>query len=249
MFIVSPRKNILSHTCLAAVPRILLIDNDRLFSADLSEYMEHNGYVVEVATSITEGLEKGANEFYDVVIINTQLNGGRGILLIESIENHNDIVKIAIVNDHTQTVPKIAALEAGANDCLCKPVNNRELLLRIRHQKKLKTGTEEPNVHPFVVSASRQEIHAPNGSRLKLKGYELQLMILLIENQNIVLSRDDISLAIYSLPWTYEDRRIDNLVASLRKHVEQDNDTPLYIKTVRNKGYVFVGRAVFNADH
>lgn len=223
------------------LPHILVVDSDPDFNTELTDYMSLNGFSVETATSIQQALRMGTNRFYDIVIVNTQVVEVSGVQLINSINKEIEVITIAVIDDHNQTNAKIAALEAGANDCLSKPVNCRELLLRIRHQEKLKVAADCSGSGAFVAVIRNQEIYAPNRMKLKLNGNEFQLMMLFIKNRNKILSRDTISAAIYSIPWAYEDRRIDNLVANLRKIVEPANEPPAYIKTVRNQGYIFVG--------
>ena len=242
------KKTMLVDSFSPALPRILVVDSDRKFASEISDYMMLNGYGVETAASIQHALEKGADRFYDIVIVNTQVVGLSGIHLINSINEEMEVIKIAIVDDCTQTTAKIAALEAGANDCLSKPVNYRELLLRIRHQKKLNVVAENTATAPFVAVTTKQEIYAPSQKKLNLSGNEFQLMMLFMNNRNKVLLRDAISAEIYSVPWSYEDRRIDNLVANLRKIIEPINEPPAYIKTVRNKGYIFIGNADVRAN-
>lgn len=242
------KKSILAGTFSPALPRILVVDGDRNFTSEISDYMMVNGFSVETARSIQQALEMGTDRFYDIVIVTTQVVGVSGIHLINSINEEKKVIKIAVTDDCTQTTAKIAALEAGANDCLSKPINCRELLLRIRHQKKLNVAIDNSGTAPFVAVTTKQEIYAPNQKKLNLSGNEFQLMMLFLNNRNKVLSRDIISAEIYSVPWSYEDRRIDNLVASLRKIVEPISEPPAYIKTIRNKGYVFVGNADVKAD-
>jgi DNA-binding response OmpR family regulator len=239
------KKSVSAGTFSSALPRILIVDSDRKFASEISDYMMVNGYGVETAASIQQALEKGLERFYDIVIVNAQVVGVSGIHLINSINEEKKVIKIAIIDDCNQTTAKIAALEAGANDCLSKPVNCRELLLRIRHQKKLNVVVDSTAIAPFVAVTTKQEIYSPNQKKLNLSGNEFQLMMLFMNNRNKVLLRDAISTEIYSVPWSYEDRRIDNLVANLRKIVEPIGEPPSYIKTIRNKGYIFVGNVDF----
>ncbi|MEH6546646.1 MAG: response regulator transcription factor [Sneathiella sp.] len=241
------KKSISENSFLLSLPRILIVDSDRSFISELSDYMVENGFVVDMATSIQQAFEIGADRFYDIVIVNTHVVGVSGIHLINSINEEMGVIKIAIIDDHSQVTAKIAALEAGANDCLSKPVNCRELILRIRHQKKLNVAADTSDAPPFVAVTTKQEIYSPTQKKLNLSGNEFQLMVLFMNNSNEVITRDFISAEIYSTQWTYEDRRIDNLVANLRKVIEPVGEPPIYIKTVRNKGYVFVGGAEISA--
>ncbi len=223
--------------------RVLLIDGDASFLAEISDYMKLGGFMVDVAPDMQTAIKKGANSFYDIVIVNAELPDGSGIHLIEAIKSDTHIVKIVIVDNDALTTQKICALEAGADDCLSKPVSCRELLLRIKQRMRPSAIPEDRGENPFVVLVDKKEIYGPDKKLFKLSGNEFQLMVMFANRRFDVLSRDEISNEIFSVPWTYDDRRVDNLVAKLRKIIEPHGEIPSYIKTVRNKGYVFVGKA------
>lgn len=224
-------------------PRILLIDTDLSFQAQISDYMRLLGFTVDVAVDMQAAINLGAGNHYDVVIVNAKLPDGSGISLIEAIRADDEIVKIVIVDNETLTAQKICALESGADDCVSKPVSSRELLLRIRHHMKSSQLNEDITERTFQVLLDKMEVYGPDTKKFKLSGNEFQLMMMFVNRRYEVLSRDEISKEIFSVPWNYDDRRVDNLVAKLRKIVEPHGEIPSYIKTVRNKGYVFVGDA------
>ncbi|MEH6524426.1 MAG: response regulator transcription factor [Sneathiella sp.] len=223
--------------------RVLLIDADLSFQAQISDYMRLLGFTVDTAEDMQTAVKLGGGSHYDVVIVNAKLPDGSGIGLIEAIRTDDNIVKIVIVDSETLTAQKICALESGADDCLSKPVSCRELLLRIRQRMKPTQKHEDLAEKTFHVLMDKMEVYGPDTKKFKLSGNEFQLMMMFVNRRYEVLSRDEISKEIFSVPWNYDDRRVDNLVAKLRKIVEPHGEIPSYIKTVRNKGYVFVGDA------
>jgi DNA-binding response OmpR family regulator len=224
-------------------PRVLIIDADISFQAQISDYMSLLGFTVDIAADMQTAIQLGGGSHYDVVLVNAKLPDGSGISLIEAIRTNDNIVKIVIVDSETLTAQKICALESGADDCVSKPVSCRELLLRIRQRMKTTQIHDDIGEKTFHVLMDKMEVYGPDTKKFKLSGNEFQLMMMFVNRRYEVLSRDEISKEIFSVPWNYDDRRVDNLVAKLRKIVEPHGEIPSYIKTVRNKGYVFVGDA------
>lgn len=231
--------------------KILLVDADTAFLEEVSKNLKLHKSIVHVAHDMQSAMSMGLTCPYDIVIANADLPDGSGIHLIRSIKSDQSVHKFVIVDNASLVALKIMALEAGA-DCLSKPITSGELLLRIRHRieedKLLSPGKyyyprEEAQEAPFVIHIGKKDIYGPNQEPLKMTTNEFQLMTFFARHCFETLSRDDICRNIFKAPWNYDDRRVDNLVAKVRKIIEPNDDMPSYIKTVRNRGYVFVGTA------
>ena len=142
----------------------------------------------------------------------------------------------------------IGALELGADDYLGKPFNPRELLARIRAVLRRASGeagaaSKEPpskdvRFAGWLLEPARRRLLSPDGAEVPLTGGEYELLQVLVERPNRVLTRDMLMDLLRGRQAGPFDRAIDVAVSRLRRKLEDDGRNPSLIKTVRGGGYV-----------
>jgi two-component system OmpR family response regulator len=227
--------------------RILLIEDDSDLRTELSEYLQRQGFTV---TSYSDGrmLRSGSSKLpFDLILLDLMIPGDDGITLTREIRARSN-VPIIIVTGKNDIVDRVVGLEIGADDYISKPFDFRELQARIkavtrRHAMSRVTTVKASNkVWEFLqwrVDGRSRSLQRPDGQFVDLTTAEYMLLEAFLNKPGQLLSRDLLLEYVYSRRWSPLDRSIDNLVARLRKKLEDTNDGPMMIKTVRSRGYLF----------
>jgi DNA-binding response OmpR family regulator len=224
---------------------ILVVDDDPKVRTLLRRCLEGEGFAVSEA-------QDGAGllaclESHSVSLITLDLNLGKenGLDLARDIRKDRNI-PIIMLTGKGDAIDRVVGLEVGADDYLAKPFELRELVARIRAVlRRAATGeTASPTGRRYafegwVLDISRRTLKRDGGKNLELTTSEFNLLEAFVKRPHRVLSRDDIMDLLKGHDWSPLDRSIDNLVARLRKKVEENPDHPCLIKTIRGAGYVF----------
>jgi DNA-binding response OmpR family regulator len=224
---------------------ILVVDDDPKVRTLLRRCFEGEGFSVSEARDGTE--LRAQLDRHPITLITLDLNLGNenGLDLAREIRKARSI-PIIMLTGKGDTIDKVVGLEVGADDYLAKPFELRELLARVRAVLRRSNAASEPTPsgHRFafdgwVLDVNRRSLSRPTGEPQELTTSEFNLLEAFVKRPHRVLSRDDIMDLLKGHDWSPLDRSIDNLIARLRKKVEQDPDHPCLIKTVRGVGYVF----------
>ena len=230
------------------VPRILVLDTDAAYGAELAAYLATNGCKVRVVQEGNDFNQSLAAFAPDLVLINQSLRGTTGTDVLRSLRRTAEIPCI-ILTERPDLTDRVVNLEIGADDDLDKTVNPRELLARIRtvlrrsfrpsstlapHQG----GARRPG--GWRLSIERRELLRPSGMPCKLTSAEFETLRLLYEEAGRPVSRSTLCERVFGRPFRPGDRAIDTVVKKLREKLEPGEDARS-IKTVRPIGYVFTG--------
>ena len=156
---------------------------------------------------------------------------------------------IVMLTAMAEETDRIVGLELGADDYLAKPFNPRELLARIRAVLRRAGGdagaggAKEPPAKAirfagWTLEPARRRLLNPEGVEVPLTGGEYELLQVLVERPNRVLTRDMLMDLLRGRQAGPFDRAIDVAVSRLRRKLEDDGRNPTLIKTVRGGGYV-----------
>jgi two-component system OmpR family response regulator len=226
---------------------ILVVDDDPRICRVLSRYLMTAGYRVLVAGNGSEMRHIMEEHRPDLVVLDLQLPGEHGLDLARELRRSSR-VGIVILTGSGDKIDEIVSLEGGADDYLVKPVDERELLARIRSvlrrviDNSPSQDHEEQGIIKFadrILDLAAHELRSKNGEETSLTSHEFQLLKIFVENPNQVMSRDQIMDNIAGRDWMPNDRSIDVLVGKLRKKIEVNPENPKLIKTLRGAGYKF----------
>jgi two-component system phosphate regulon response regulator OmpR len=223
--------------------RVLVVDDDPELRQLLADYLTDSGFAVDLAGDGDEMRRVMARTMPDVIVMDLMLPGTDGLALTRAVRAASR-VPILMLSARGEEIDRIVGLEVGADDYLAKPFSPRELLARLR---ALLRRTHEPAAAPrldgFKFGSYRLDPVARrllcNGAEVELSSAEFDLLKVLVERPGRVLSRD----VLLDLLKGYErdpfDRTVDIRVARLRRKIEPDPASPVYIRTVRGEGYLF----------
>jgi two-component system phosphate regulon response regulator OmpR len=226
-------------------PRILVVDDDAGLRDLLAQYLSGQGFDVEcVGDGKAMDVALTANT-PDLVILDLMLPGEDGLALARRLRA-NTSLPIVMLSARGEDIDRIVGLEVGADDYLPKPFNPRELLARIRAvlrrqsppQPDLPNAGDDLAFGPFRLDIGRQAL-VKDGREVVLTTGEFVLLRVFVENPNRVLTRDHIMDLIKGYERNAFDRSIDVRVTRLRRKIEQDPGSPVYIRTIWGQGYLF----------
>jgi two-component system phosphate regulon response regulator OmpR len=223
--------------------RILVVDDDPALCELLFDYLGESGYMVTTAGDGIAMRRALAQGMPDAIVLDLMLPGEDGLALARELRTHSE-VPILMLSARGEEIDRVVGLEVGADDYLAKPFSPRELLARLRallRRARPAQGNSATGSHafgPFVVDAVARRL-LRDGAEVRITGAEFDLLRVLVERPNRVLSRDTLVDLLKGYDRDPFDRSIDIRVTRLRKKIETDPAAPAYIRTVRGEGYLF----------
>lgn len=222
---------------------ILIVDDDIGLRELIAEHLSNNDYQV---TSVSDGSAMRQTlqlQSIDLIILDLMLPEEDGLSLLRWLRENNGPLTI-IVSAKGDEVDRIIGLEMGADDYLAKPFSPRELLARIRAVLR-RHSPESPPQKPTTLSFGAFRLHLNNHAltyhdeEISLTAGEYNLLQVLLENPNKVLSRDHLISLLKGFDRSPYDRSIDIRVTRLRRKIEPHPDKPIYLRTIWGAGYLF----------
>ncbi len=227
---------------------ILVVDDDPALRELLESYLSQQGYRVSTAEDGTAMDRFLAGHTPNLVILDLMLPGEDGLSIAKRLRVSHAGIPILMLSARGDDVDRIVGLEVGADDYLPKPFNPRELLARIRAVLRRQQGANsvvgelEPGrdyrFGPFRLDLVNQELHRGDQA-VPLTSGEFALLRIFVEHPRRVLSRDTLVDLLKGYERSPYDRSIDVRVTRLRRKIEDDPTSPVYIRTVWGEGYRF----------
>lgn len=226
---------------------ILVVDDDRDIRELLSRFLKKNGYRVSVAGNGKEMRAALVAAQIDLIVLDRVMPGEDGLNLCRDIrrESRVPIILLTLLGSDTD---RIIGLEMGADDYLTKPFNPQELLARIKavlrraNDLPVKSPLQRARILEFAgwtVDRIGRELTSPDGVMITLTDGEFDLLNAFAEHPQLTLTRDQLLDLTRGRSAIAFDRSIDMQMTRLRRKIEVNPDDPEFIKTVRNKGYIF----------
>ena len=181
----------------------------------------------------------------DLLILDLMLPGEDGLSLLRWLREHHG-PPVIIVSARGDEVDRVVGLELGADDYLAKPFGPRELLARVR--AVLRRGETIVPIDTQILSFGPYRLHlnshvvSRDGFEISLTFGEFNLLLVLLEHANQVLSRDHLMSLLKGYERLPFDRSIDVRVTRLRRKIEPKPDAPIYLRTIWGEGYLFTPR-------
>lgn len=220
---------------------LLLVDDDAELCGMMREYLAQAGYRLECAHDGRTGLSCALNGGFDLVILDVMLPVLDGFELLKQLRRRT-AVPVIMLTARVQQVDRIEGLNAGADDYLPKPFDPDELLARVRAvlrrtESALKRPAEMLTVGSVRLDPAKREVWSA-GEPVELTSMEFDLLEMLARSAGRVVSRDEITAALFEREATPYDRFLDVHISHLRKKLA---DGPRLIRTIRGVGYIFTG--------
>jgi DNA-binding response OmpR family regulator len=222
---------------------LLLVDDDVELCGMMREFFTQEGHRLDCAYNGREGLTAALNGTYDLVILDVMLPVVDGFELLQRLRRRKDL-PVIMLTARVQQQDRIRGLDSGADDYLPKPFDPDELLARVRavlrrSESLTRTEAEDLLIGNIRVNPTTREAWLDD-VLLELTAMEFDLLEMLMRSAGRVVSRDEITAALFEREATPYDRFLDVHISHLRKKLEGGHSL---IRTVRGVGYVFTGAA------
>lgn len=217
-------------------PHILVVDDDQRIRDLLARFLHENGFRVTTAehSAAARGAMRGLA--FDLLVLDVMMPGESGLEFAQALRENQDI-PILMLTARAEPDHRIQGLEIGVDDYLAKPFEPRELLLRIRNilcRNRRSTGAQDSiRIGDFTFHIGRGELKR-NGDTIRLTERERDLLRQFAEQPGTPISRLDLA----KQGTDGSERAVDVQINRLRRKIEADPGNPVYLQTVRGKGYI-----------
>ena len=231
--------------------RILIVEDEQKIARFVELELTHEGYEVDKVADGRSGVEAALANDYDLILLDVLLPQLNGMEVLRRIRRESD-VPVIMLTARDAVMDKVAGLDAGADDYITKPFAIEELLARIRVALKRReaatasTGAEpqmpeEPAHHVLTIrgvsmDVERHEVKVGDDP-IELTNREFEVLKALMENRNVVMSRERLAQLACGYDFVGETNIIDVYIRHLRSKIDDRHDIKL-ITTVRGVGYV-----------
>ncbi|MBU3192099.1 response regulator transcription factor [Clostridium bowmanii] len=219
--------------------KILIIEDEIKIARFLELELTYEGYSVELCHDGREGLNRAINEIFDIIILDVMLPSLNGLEVLRRLRQVS-AVPIIMLTAKDEIMDKVMGLDIGADDYMTKPFAIEELLARIRTAlKKVPVFKEITN----ILSAGELSIDIDGhmvtfrNDSIELTKTEFDLLKYLIENKNIVLTRNKIIDIVWGYEYMGDTNVVDVYIRYLRSKID-DRFSKKFIYTVRGVGYL-----------
>lgn len=218
--------------------RLLVVEDEKDMNRILVKGLEAEGYVVDSCFDGESGLDYLCMEEYDGVVLDVMLPKMDGFTVLKTARSRGVTTPVLFLTAKSGIHHIVQGLDIGADDYLVKPFDFRELYARIRMITRKKADVKE-NIYTcgdLVVDCNSCSVKRGEVS-IELSPKEYSVLIYLIRNHNIVVTREQIEDNIWDLNREGGSNLIDVYIRYLRKKIDDPFETKL-IHTIRGVGYV-----------
>src|SRR5690625_3294651 len=218
---------------------ILIVEDEQKISRVLQLELEYESYETEVAGNGKDALCLMEDKKWDLVLLDIMLPGLSGLEVLRRVRRFDEETPIILLTARDEIHDKVSGLDLGANDYVTKPFQIEELLARIRvHLRKPTTSfvqAKKLTVGDLTVDVNSREVKRADLG-LELTPREFDLLVCLLENKNIVLTREQWIEQVWRYEYFGDTNVVDVYIRYLRQKIDKGFDIP-YIQTVRGVGY------------
>ena len=220
--------------------KTILVIEDEKDLADLVIFnLEKEGFRTLLAMDGIAGLEKARESSPDLILLDLMLPGLSGTEVCKSLKGSEKTARIPVimVTAKGEEIDRVVGFEVGADDYVMKPFSTRELLLRVkavlRRSKPESASGRIVNIGTIAIDTDRHTVTV-GGKRTDLSAIEFKLLLILVERQGRVQSRDQLLRDVWGYNYTGDTRTVDTHLTRLRAKLGEQGEL---IRTVRGFGY------------
>ena len=222
------------------MPKILIVDDEPNIVTLISRYAQREGYDIVTASDGREAIDKCQSEDFDVIIMDVMMPDTDGFTACKKIKEFKDVPVIMLSARGTE-FDKLFGFEVGVDDYVTKPFSPMELMARIKvilsHSKSTEQKSDNGKLTVGGIEIDTLGLTVTfDGEKADLTAKEYALLLLLVKNCGIVLSRERILTDVWGYDSFGVDRTVDWQIKLLRSKLGEYRDC---IKTVRGVGYKF----------
>lgn len=222
--------------------KVLVVEDEQSLREPLVYLLQKEGYEVIEAEDGAKALKVFDSLGADIILLDLMLPELSGNEVCRIIRQSSQ-VPIIMLTAKDSEIDKVVGLEIGADDYVTKPYSTRELLARMKAVLRRNLDPSAPvsgmlNAGPVQMDVERHVVTV-NGSKVSLPLKEFELLELLLENVNRVLTRGQIIDRVWGSNYFGDTKTLDVHIKRIRSKIEEDPARPVHLMTVRGLGYKF----------
>ncbi|MDU0201736.1 MULTISPECIES: response regulator transcription factor [Paenibacillus] len=224
--------------------QVLIVEDEQLIAELERDYLEVNGYKVDIATDGEQGLKLGLSGEFDLIILDVMLPLLNGFEVCKQIREKYQI-PILMVTAKKEDIDVIRGLGLGADDYITKPFKPGELVARVkahlaRYERLIgtKENKDEIRIQGLLIDNSSRRVFV-HDQEINITTKEFDLLYFLATNPNRVFSKDHLFERIWGFDAMGDAQTVTVHIRKLREKIEVDPSNSQYIETVWGAGYRF----------
>ncbi|GAB2980459.1 response regulator [Nocardioides montaniterrae] len=220
--------------------RILVVDDEPHIVRALRINLRARGWDVDVAGDGGQALEMALGSTYDVVVLDLGLPDLDGVDVLVRLRTRSE-VPVLVLSGRGDSVDKVEALDAGADDYVTKPFGMDELLARLRALLRRNAASEEPPQLAFgdvVVDLVAKRV-LRGAIEVRLTPTEWHLLEVLVRNPGRLMSQRELLLEVWGPGYETAQGNLRLYMAQLRRKLESDPSRPVHFRNEPGMGYRF----------
>ena len=215
--------------------KILIVDDEENIRKVIREYLEFEGFLCFEASNGEEAIRMCKENSYDLIVLDIMMPKIDGFTVAKEIRKKQS-VPIIMLSARSEEYDKLYGFDVGIDDYVTKPFSPKELVARIKANLKRNTiMNEEISYLGLKIDTLGHNVYVDN-KKINLTNKEYELLLYLIKNKNIVLTREQILNNVWNMDYLGEERTIDTHIKTLRNLLGPYKNL---IVTVRGVGYKF----------
>ena len=214
---------------------ILIVEDEAVVGKQLMETLQQESYKTMLVGSVAEAKHAVQERDFDLILLDWNLPDGDGISLLHAWRDQKISIPVLVLSANVAVDDRVHALNVGADDYLCKPYSSIELLARIRAllRRDAPVKTSKIKADDVILDIISREVTA--GSKpVHLSTAEFDLLTLLMQHQNIVLTRYQLNEHISK---DFDRISVSNLIDVHIRNIRKKLERPELILSVRGIGY------------
>ena len=215
--------------------KLLIVDDEIKIQQVLKEYANFEGYETDLASNGFDAIKMAKENDYDLIIMDIMMPGLDGFSAVKEIKKLKD-TPILMLSARSEEYDKLHGFEIGIDDYVTKPFSPKEVMLRVnaitRRSTKKRTVKKYDGLE---IDVPGRNVYV-DGKKIELTPKEYELLFYLVDNEGIVVSRENLLTNVWGYDYFGDDRTVDTHVKMLRNNLGQYRD---YIVTARGLGYKF----------
>jgi DNA-binding response OmpR family regulator len=226
--------------------KVLIIEDEMSIAELERDYLEIDGFSVDIATSGQKGLDQAITGDYDLVLLDLMLPEVNGFEICKEIRKTKDI-PILMVTAKKDDIDKIRGLGLGADDFIVKPFSPSELVARVKaHLSRYnrlvnrENMVDELRIRGLHIDKTSRQVFVNSNEKI-FTTKEFDLLTFLASNPNRVFSKDHLFDRIWGLDSMGDISTVTVHIRKIREKIETDPSNPEYIETIWGAGYRFKG--------
>lgn len=220
--------------------RILITDDEAMIRQMIRKYAAYEGFECDEAADGLEAVDKCARNHYDLVVMDIMMPNLDGFSAVKEIKKTRPDMPFIMLSALGEEYDKVHGFDIGVDDYVVKPFSSKELMMRIHAILKRVHPASAGGSQVFTLGGMQIDYGARvvtiDGNRVDLSPKEYDLLVYLVKNAGIAVTREQILQTVWGYDFYGDDRTLDTHIKLLRKNL---GEYSRYIVTLRGVGYRF----------